>query len=431
MKDIFKIIRDAEKLSNEVVKNYEEEIMKNPQEFINKIIGNNSDIEVIKKKLEVFSKNINEKHPKKNLQQFINLFEKLKKQENVSVEEKKRYNTLGERGIIKEIKEKEFCFISNEKCDEIIDSHSIQKNGELSEIAKNKQVISFQRKEGTNEKEAVLIPISKASIFRGFCHFHDQIFEPLDKGKIESSEQRKFLFSFRTFAYSYFAKKAEIDFSLRQVSNAKIVIDQLIPNLDSLSSLIGINLTQSLSQQGELEINFEERQILDKICFEIEKKQLIESLSTKNYNDLNYFEIDLDYLCPFVFASILEFDRSSTDRLIVNLNPSNSHNCSPLILTIVPIEKKSRIILSGFVKDNFATKILEWFKFVHKVNKLTIEVFITKLILHNYKNLYLSPDYWFSLPDALKLKIISFMNGDTTVDLGKFNLFECQETNKS
>lgn len=431
MTDIFKILQDNKLFSEEISKNFEEEIIKNPFEFIKKIVGDNSEMEGIKEQLEKLSKELNEINQRKNFQQSINLFEKLKKQESVSDEEKKRYSKLGERGIKKEMEQQEFCFIHNEQCNHIIDSHSIQENGELSIIAKNKQVISFQRKEGKNEKEAILIPITKASTFRGFCHYHDQIFEPLDKSKIKSEEQRNYLYSFRTFAYSYYTKKAESNFILGQVSNAKIVIDQIIPKLDTLSTLLGINLTQSLSQQGELDINSEERQILDKICFEAEKKQLIESLSAKHYNELKYFEIDLDYLCPFVFASILEFERSSDGRIILNLKPSNSHNCAPLLLTIVPIETKTRIILTVFAKDNYATKILEWFKFVYRGNKLTIETFTTKLILHNYKNLFLSPDYWFSLPQELKEKIISFINGDSMVDLGNFNLFEYQETNKS
>jgi hypothetical protein len=43
-------------------------------------------------------------------------------------------------------------------------------------------------------------------------------------------------------------------------------------------------------------------------------------------------------------------------------------------------------------------------------NKLSIVKFITKLTLHNSKNLYLSPAYWDGLHHDLKEKITALMD---------------------
>ena len=423
MTDIFKILQEAEKFSKDFGKDFEKEIMKNPEGFVQKIIASNPALAELRKQLEDSSKVLDEQTKNKNLKQVNNIFDHLKTKDNVSNEMNERYLKLGERAINKELEKQEFCFVNDENCNHIIDSHSIQENGELSLIAKNKEVIAFQRKESTNDYQAVIIPISQASTFRGFCHFHDQIFEPLDKDKIESENQRNFLYSFRTFAFSYFAKKAQNNFLLSQVNSAELMLNKIIPDLGVLANLVGIYLSQSTSQLKIPEINSEQKELLDKIHFEEEREKLIELLSSKSFDGLNYFIIDLDHISPIVFASVVEFQRSTSGQIVLNLNVSNSHNCVPLMLTIVPVEGKTRIILSCFKSDIYAAHIIEWFKLGYSRNKVSILNFITKLTLHNSKNLYLSPSYWNELTSGRKQMLIEFINKGSYEELGKFSFF--------
>jgi hypothetical protein len=94
------------------------------------------------------------------------------------------------------------------------------------------------------------------------------------------------------------------------------------------------------------------------------------------------------------------------------------------MLTVVPVDGKTRIILSGLKSDGYANEILSWFRQGYRRNKITIENFITKLILHNSNNLFLSPSYWNEMSSELKEKIRSFISGSSNVDLGQFNLLE-------
>jgi hypothetical protein len=424
MKDIFKILQEAENFSKDFGNDFEKEIMKNPQEFVQKIIASNPELAALGKQLEELSKELDEQSKNKNFKQANNIFDNLKKNDNVSNEEKGLHQKLGERAINKELEKQEFCFVNDENCNHIIDSHSIQENGELSLIAKNRKVIAFQRKEGSNDKKAVLIPISQASTFRGFCQYHDQIFEPLDKDQIDSEDLRNFLYSFRTFAYSYFGKKAQNNYMLSHVNNAKLMIDKIAPNLGTLSDLIGMNLSQSIAQLRIPEINREQKQLLDEIHFEEERKKIIELQYSKSFDGLNYFVIELDHISPVVFAAVIEFEQSTTGQIVLNLNASNSHNCVPLMLTIVPIESKTRIILSCFKSDTYATNLLDWFELGNSRNEASILNFITKLILHNSKNLYLSPMYWDSLSSDFREKLFSFVNNNEACDIDRFNFFE-------
>jgi len=424
MKDIFKILREAEKYSKEYSKDFEKELLKDPEDFVKKIISDNPEFVKLREHFEELSKDLEDKNKNKNLKQVNNLFDKLKKQENVSEAEKEIYHKLGERGINKELEQQEFCFVNDENCNHIIDSHSIQENGELSLIAKNKEVVAFQRKKGSNDKEVILVPISQASTFRGFCHHHDQIFEPLDKDKIESEGQRSFLYSFRTFAYSYFAKKSFNNFVVNGIENNLDMVNELIPSLEQISQLLGVDLSDALKQINVPEIADEQKQDLDEVHFESEKKQLIKSFNANDFDSLEHFVIELNHIAPLVYASILEFEFTSTGQIALNLNSSNSDNCFPIMCTIVPVNGRTNIILSGLKSDIRATHAVTWFKLVHTRNNLTIEHFISKLVLHTSKNLYLSPQYWNSLSSDFREKLISFVNSNEAGDLGRFSFFE-------
>lgn len=88
MKDIFKILREAEKYSKEYGQDFEKEIMKDPEGFVKKILDNNPELVNLKEGLEKLSEDLDEKTKNKNLKQVTNRFENLKKKENVSNEEK-------------------------------------------------------------------------------------------------------------------------------------------------------------------------------------------------------------------------------------------------------------------------------------------------------------------------------------------------------
>lgn len=424
MKDIFKILQEAQKISKGFGKDFEKEILKDPEGFVQKILDNLPELEELGNQLKDLPKDLDKQSKNKNFKQVSNVYDNLKKKDNISNEEKELHQKLGERAINKELENQEFCFVNDDNCNHIIDSHSIQENGELSLIAKNREVIAFQRKEGSNDKEAILIPISQTSTFRGFCHYHDQIFEPLDKDRVESEDQRNFLYSFRAFAYSYFAKKSFNNFIVNSIESNIDMVSELIPNLEQISELLGVDLSYGLKQINIPEITHEHKQDLDKVHFESEKKQLIKLLNDNDFDGLGYFVIELNHLSPLVYTSVLELEFTSTGQIALNLNSSNSHNCFPIMCTIVPVNGRTNIILSGLKSDIRATHAVYWFKTVHTRNNLTIEHFITKLVLHTTKNLYLSPNYWNSLSSDFREKLISFVNSDKASHLERFNFFE-------
>ncbi|MBQ2864276.1 MAG: SEC-C domain-containing protein [Clostridia bacterium] len=104
---------------------------------------------------------------------------------------------------------KECLHPDKEHCSEkIIGAHSIQNNKILSKIADNgilympcpKPDLSFSLQTKYGRKEA--------SVFTGFCGYHDKItFQPIEDYAFTGSQEQVFLYIYRTFALEYHKKK--------------------------------------------------------------------------------------------------------------------------------------------------------------------------------------------------------------------------------
>jgi hypothetical protein len=124
--------------------------------------------------------------------------------------------------LYKEFRKKHHCMHPEAPSDcrgQIIDCHTIQKNGVLKRICDDqKHIFSFYP---TGKKESghlVIhrIGINNASIFKGFCEKHDnEIFAPIEKKSFFSTEEQCFLIGYRAICHELYQKHA----AMRAVSN--------------------------------------------------------------------------------------------------------------------------------------------------------------------------------------------------------------------
>lgn len=102
------------------------------------------------------------------------------------------------------------------ECHEVIDAHSIQKNGALSRIARDGYVYSASTKFTDIKKNKGKLALAKTHInsmstFRGFCRYHDNlVFRPIDTDHFRSSDEQAFLFAYRSILREVFAKECVI-----------------------------------------------------------------------------------------------------------------------------------------------------------------------------------------------------------------------------
>lgn len=419
-------IADAEKQRAKML----EEANKDPSAFLKRIgfDTNNLNIEELQELIGGLSKEtskIEEMFQGKNYKNLSNYFSSIKDINNLSVLEKSKIKDLGTTAILKDLENKgKMCFI-NDKCNKIIEAHSIQKNGELSKIKGivdgKQQVLQFVENQKTKSKELKTIEITKASTFTGFCHKHDQIFEPIDKNIFESNEQKLFLYSFRSFAYSYHNIKSYQDYNLNLIEGLSSVAP-LIKSLKNLS-LIEQNLKDELNKAELPSISQEEKEMLEIVRFEKYRRFLIEYEKSQIYTQLDYLTYEVNHLSPIACSSWMVMHIKCLDGYSVKPNDEIYYGY-PIMISVLPTENnKTKIILARFKFDSESSIIFNELISL-KDNTHKFEEAISKLIIEKVENVFFQPDFWNYLDSEIKQLIIKGKNLGKSVFPEKSTEFE-------
>lgn len=112
----------------------------------------------------------------------------------------------------KEARFKECIHPDKANCSErIIGAHSIQNNKILSKIADNGKVYMPCPKPDLKFKLQKEYGRKEASVFTGFCGYHDKItFQPIEDRDFSATEEQIFLYTYRAFAYEYHKKREAV-----------------------------------------------------------------------------------------------------------------------------------------------------------------------------------------------------------------------------
>lgn len=117
---------------------------------------------------------------------------------------KKRYKEAHRKSLFKE------CLHPDKaNCSErIIKAHTIQKNKILSRIAENGIVLMPCPKPDLSFKLMNEYGLANATIFTGFCSFHDKTtFQSIEDKPFEGTDKQIFLYTYRAFAHEYYSKR--------------------------------------------------------------------------------------------------------------------------------------------------------------------------------------------------------------------------------
>lgn len=409
-----KILEVAEKNSQEMEKKASE----NPEQFLNELGIDLSNIDLDKLKnitlnLSAQSKSLESSFKRKNFKQLINFHNKIKVSPATTDTDNKKLQELGIRAFYTDMEQKsQFCFIDKD-CDKIIDAHSIQKNGELSLIAQDGKVFHFIQNVQNGGKEKNEIEITKASTFKGFCHKHDQIFEPIDKNKYKSVEQKYFLYSFRSFAYSYHNIKSFKDYFLNFITETTSNLNPILDSIKGIADSIGMELPEELNKSAIPEISKEQIEALEIERFEKHRKLFIEFINNNSYSELEYLVYEKDFLCPMACSSWMVLHIQFGNGFLITSDENTPYYGFPIIISVIPSENKTKIILARFKADNGSELIFnQWRNITSDTEKFEKE--LSKLIIENVENFYLSPIFWSKLSDSEKTKIINAVTVEKT-----------------
>ena len=415
MSELDRILKELDE-NKKHLSEMEKKALENPEQFI-KEIGldtNNLNVDSLKNFASNLMEQVNPLENTYNTNTFKDLknfhSNKIKNNPETKEEDKKKLEELGKVAFGKDFKNKtQTCFIGIDCDKQIIDAHSIQENGELSFIAVNKKVFHFTQNQKENKKEITEIEIKKASVFKGFCHKHDQLFEPIDKNKTESIEQKLFLYSLRSFAFSY---HNVISFQSYYSNFANNLISSVAPITDTLRGNDTINqfmnafgfgdLMNQLNNESIPEITEEQKQTLEITRFEKQRQLLLNYIDKKVYDQLDYLIYEKDFLCPIACSSWLITHIHFGNSFIVNSDGKTPYYGIPIIISVLPVDKKTKIVLARFKEDESGSELVfnRWRNSFS--DNIQFEQEISKLIIENVENFYLSPLFWNKLSDDEK-----------------------------
>jgi hypothetical protein len=269
---------------------------------------------------------------------------------------------------------------------DIIKAHTIQRNGGLSQIARNGHVYCFRPERLRTLKDGEfwspdLIGLRIASTFTGFCGFHDNaVFEPIEKYPFQSNPQHTFLLGYRAISREYYLKRAQY---------------QLMPTL--------LSLDKGKSETEQLELQ--------------EVGQLYGLGVEAGLRDLNYHKLEYDKV-------LINSDFSKVHYYVVRLNETPEVMCSGSIAVEFDFEGNllqdladttitmDQITFSLIATDEGGAAVFSWVdtsrvcdQFIRSLNSLSnyqLPHTLVQYAFESFENVFFSPSWWDGIDDDSK-----------------------------
>jgi len=208
---------------------------------------------------------------------------------------------------------------SKENCSgKIIKAHTVQRNGGLSQIAKDghvytvdTQIASVVRNGG--KLSLKLTGLKEATTFTGFCNKHDtEIFKPIETNPFVASEEHAFILAYRVLSRELYAKMFHKNMCGKQ------------RDLDTGVPILQQSFMQSLTDRLEIGADLALRDM------SIYKNEFDTNMLTKAYDRTRFHIILTDVTLPlmcsggfhpeFTFGGIPLYTRSDFDNPEINMD---------------------------------------------------------------------------------------------------------------
>jgi len=277
---------------------------------------------------------------------------------------------------------------AGEECNSnIIKAHTIQRNGGLSRIAENGHVYSFFTDHTTMLKggdlSANLVGVNNASTFTGFCSFHDDAtFKPIEKNSFSPTEQHTFLLGYRAICKALFGKRAQLEMiPIHRESDKGRFYEEQVQWQGFLNNL------EILWQRDIKNLNYH-KSLYDKV------------LLSMDYSHVCFYVIQLgecpDFMCSGVTEPYCDFSGKQIRFRIEEI-------IDTVAFSVIATDYGGAVIFTWMSDSPICEKL------VSSLDSLLDDAVphaIVRFAFHYFDNIFVSPQWWDSLDDTSKQKLL-------------------------
>ncbi len=271
----------------------------------------------------------------------------------------------------------------DECCDVKTHAHTISQKAVLSLIAENGEVLMPVVYGITNEFKMKPMGIeAKATKFYCFCQNHDAMFYPIDQQKVKLDEYAFFLYSYRTFAATYYKVIRELE-----------CYNKLRQKYDLTCNPLAIHFYVQAEKKWVPALNYY-------------KDKFDSAILTEKYDCLENASLTLEYRVYFAAATCFcpMFD------IFGNSIIHKEFDLPMLYISIIPDENQTRIIFSWFKEDHSIYGFLS--EQLEKAPTRLILKYLNNLIPLNCENITVSPLLWKKWDEAAKEDFLKVAHND-------------------
>jgi hypothetical protein len=286
------------------------------------------------------------------------------------------------------------------KCSgQIIKAHTVQRSGGLTQIAVDGHV--YTPYAVTPSFDGVFkirrTGISRASTFTGFCSYHDNLmFGPIEKQKIEFTNEQIFLLAFRALSKELFIKRRvheSMPFG-KKLDSGKDILTQMHIQSDLSDFKLGTDAALA--------------------DLEYEKARLDKAYSERNYSAMSFYLVEFntipDLVCSATYSPHYDFNGNIVQDLMkITLEQERADS---LTFSLLPNENEGFALFSWFGDSVSNT---EFIKTLHALDDNAIPHAILRFVLGQFENVYISPEWWESQTQDARDSILK--RYQSTVDL--------------
>ncbi len=284
-------------------------------------------------------------------------------------------------------------FAGPETCDgPVVSSHTIQRSGGLTRIARSGHVYAFKPDLGLLKKHdglltPILVGVGNASTFPGFCGRHDkEMFRPIEDHPFdESNPEHVFLVCYRAICQELHAKRGVLQHltSMRNLDKGKpfshqVQFQQWLARYTA-GTLAGLRDAEHL------------------------KGAMDDIAQSHDFSTLNYVAVSLDGEPPFLCCGATAITHDFHGRVLRSLSDDLDRTADAVVFAVVPTDAGWAAVFCWLSSGS------EGRAFGESLAQLNDEDWpgaIGRFTFEHFENTCIAPEWWESLSDVSRLALL-------------------------